>query len=81
MTETQKQLRRLAVLEGISFSTWGQVLEWYQLRRWVLTCGLLDEYREQHYFSCSEEVTKIELAPKKSSSMFSRFLTLFRVEI
>jgi hypothetical protein len=78
MTETETHLRRLAVLEGTAFSNWSQVLEWYQLRRWVLTYGLLDEYREQHYFSCSEEVTKIELAPKKSSSMFCRFLDLFK---
>jgi hypothetical protein len=75
MTETEKHLQRLAVLEGMRFTTWDQVLEWYHLRRWVIACNLLDQYREQHYFSCSEEVTKIELAPKKSSSIFSRFLT------
>lgn len=76
MTETETHLRRLAVLEGMTFSTWSQVLEWYHLRRWVIAYDLLDQYREQHYFSCSEEVTQIEMPPKKSSSIFSRFLDL-----
>jgi hypothetical protein len=80
MTETEKHLRRLAVLEGITFTTWDQVLEWYHLRRWVITCDLVDEYREQHYFSCSEEITKIQLAPKKSSSIFSRFLAFIKLD-
>jgi hypothetical protein len=80
MTETEKNLRRLAVLEGMTFATWDQVLEWYHLRRWVITCDLVDEYREQHYFSCSEEITKIQLAPKKSSSIFSRFLAFIKLD-
>jgi len=84
MTETQKYLRRLAVLEGMPFTSWDEVLEWYHLRRWVISHDLIDEYREQHYFTCSEETTKIQLAPKKSSSIFSKFskfLTLLRIEI
>ena len=65
-------------MEGVAFTTWDQVLEWYHLRRWVISSNLLEQYREQHYFSCGEEITKVQLAPKKSSSMFSRFLDLFK---
>ena len=78
MTDKEKLFRRLAFLEGMTFRTWDQVLEWYHLRQWVISSNLLEQYKEQHYFSCSEEVTKIELAPKKSSSMFCRFLDLFK---
>jgi len=77
-TEKEQALRRLAVLEGSVFTTWQQVLEWDGLRRWVLDNNLLDEYKEQHYFSCSQEITKIQHAPKKSSSIFSRFFSLFK---
>ena len=80
MTETEIYLRRLAVLEGMTFSTWGEVLEWYRLRQWVIAYDLLDQYREQHYFSCSEEVTQIEQPPKKSSSIFSRFLSFIKLD-
>jgi len=80
MTETEKNLRRLAVLEGMRFTSWHQVLEWYHLRRWVINSKLLVQYRQQPYFSCSEEVTKIELAPKKSSSIFSRFLKFIKLD-
>jgi hypothetical protein len=80
-TEQQQALRRLAILEGTILRTWGQVLEWNGLRRWVLDNNLLDEYKEQPYFSCAREITKIQYAPKKSSSLYSRFLTLLRIEI
>ena len=79
-TEKQRALRRLAVLEQSVLTTWVQVLEWDSLRRWVLDNNLLDEYKEQHYFSCSEEVTKIQYAPKKSSSIFPRFLTFLGIK-
>jgi len=79
-TEKERALRRLAVLEGMPFQTWNQALEWYHLRRWVLGNNLLDDYKEQHYFSCSREVTKIQHAPKKSSSIFSRFLTFLGIK-
>ena len=49
MTETEKNLRRLAVLEGMTFTTWDQVLEWYHLRRWVLAYDLLDQYHGHIY--------------------------------
>jgi len=80
MTETEKHLQRLAVLEGMRFTTWDQVLEWYHLRRWVIANDLLNEYRQQHYFSCSEEVTKIDIPPKKSSSIISRFLSFIKLD-
>jgi hypothetical protein len=72
-TEKEKALRRLAALETSVLTSWDQVLEWDSLRRWVLENNLLDDYRKQHYFSCMEEVTKNEIAPKNSSSIFSRF--------
>jgi len=74
----ERALRRLAVLEGSVFTTWDQVLEWDRLRRWVLTNNLLAEYREQHYFSCKRDITKIQGAPKNSSSIFSRFFDFLK---
>ena len=71
-------LRRLAVLESSPLRTTDELLEWHALRQWVLENNLTEEYRSQHYFSCSEEVTKNEVAPKNPSSIFSRFLNLFR---
>ena len=79
-TEKQRALRRLAVLEQSVLTTWVQVLEWDSLRRWVLDNNLLDDYKEQHYFSCSEEVTKIQYAPKNNRSLFSRFLTFLGIK-
>jgi len=79
-TEKQRALRRLAVLEQSVLTTWIQVLEWDRLRRWVLDNNLLDDYKEQPYFSSRQEVTKIQRALKKSSSMFSRFLTFLGIK-
>lgn len=72
-TEKEKALRRLAALETSVLTSWGQVLEWDSLRRWVLENNLLDDYRKQHYFSCMEEITKNEKPLKNPSSIFSRF--------
>ena len=79
-TEKEQALRRLAALEASVFTSWAQVLEWDSLRRWVLEDNLLDDYREQHYFACSREITKIQHAPKKSSSIFSRFLAFIKLD-
>jgi hypothetical protein len=73
-TEQQQALRRLAILEGSCLKTWTEVLEWSGLRRWVLDNNLIDEYKEQPYFTCRREITKIQYAPKNPSSIFSRFL-------
>ncbi len=70
-------LRRLAILETRPLLSTDELLEWNQLRRWVIDNNLLDEYKEQHYFSCTREVTKNGYAPKNPSSIFSRFLNLF----
>ena len=67
-------LRRLAVLESHPLRTTDELLEWHSLRRWVIDNNLRDEYRDQHYFSCTEEVTKNEVAPKNDRPLFSRFL-------
>ena len=80
-TEHQQALHRLAILEGSRLTTWVEVLEWAALRRWVLDNNLMDEYKEQPYFTCRREITKIQYAPKKSSSLYSRFLTFLRIEI
>jgi hypothetical protein len=78
MTETQKHLRRLAVLESMPFTNWDEVLEWYHLRRWVIAYDLLDQYREQHYFSCSEETTKVQHIPKNPKSFFHNIKFYFQ---
>ncbi|MCS5594490.1 MAG: hypothetical protein NZ730_08120 [Porticoccaceae bacterium] len=66
-------LRRLAVLESQPIRTISELKEWQLLRKWVLENELLEEYRNQDYFSQSREITKNALAPKNSSSIFSRF--------
>jgi hypothetical protein len=71
----EEALRRLSVLESMPIRTPHDLVDWFQLRRWVLDNNLLKEYREQSYFSCAREITKIQHAPRKSSSLFSRFLT------
>jgi hypothetical protein len=78
-TEQQQALWRLAILEDSRLKTWAEVLEWAALRRWALDNNLMDEYKEQPYFACRREITKIQYAPKKSSSLFSRFLTLLGI--
>ena len=68
-------LRRLAVLESQPLRSPQELLEWDVLRKWVLADPeLLRQYREQEYFSQMEEITKIQVAPKNSSSIFSKFL-------
>ena len=72
-------LYRLAKLETYPIRNTVDLLDWSNLRKWVLSDErLLHQYREQHYFSCADEVTKIQYAPKKSSSLYSRFLTFFK---
>jgi hypothetical protein len=66
-------LYRLARLETRPIRSIIDLLYWYRLRRWVLKDSrLLRQYQEQHYFSCADEVTKTDITPKKSSSMFPR---------
>tara|TARA_R100001443_G_scaffold46039_4_gene59036 strand:- start:316 stop:570 length:255 start_codon:yes stop_codon:yes gene_type:complete len=68
-------LRRLAILETQPLRTPAELLEWSQLRQWVLSHpDLLQQYREQHYFACAEEITKNEMPPKNPLPIFSRFL-------
>ena len=74
-------LYRLALLESQPLRTPKELLEWSRLRRWVMSDDrLLQQYREQRYFSCADEVTKNEIAPRNSSSIFSRFLTFFGIK-
>lgn len=72
-------LYRLAILETHPIRNIVDLLYWYRLRKWVLRDSrLLQQYQEQRYFSGADEVTKIQYAPKKSSSIFSRFWTFFK---
>lgn len=73
-------LRRLAILEARPFISTDELLEWDTLRKWVIENDLLEEYRSQHYFSCAREVTQNGYAPKKSSSIFSRFLSFIKLD-
>ena len=73
-------LYRLAKLETYPIRNTVDLLDWSNLRKWVLSDErLLHQYREQHYFSCADEVTKNEKAPQKSSSLFSRFWTFLGI--
>ena len=73
-------LYRLALLENQPILNGPDLVDWYRLRKWVMSDDrLLQQYREQRYFSCADEITKNEIAPKNSSSMFSRFLTFFGI--
>ena len=71
-------LRRLAILESRPVRSITDLEEWRVLRKWVLDNELLDDYQNQDYFLRSREVTKNGFAPKKSSSIFSRFWTFFK---
>ena len=75
-------LYRLAILENQPIHTANELVDWFRLRKWVMSDErLLQQYREQRFFTCADEVTKNEIAPKNSSSLFSRFLTWLRIEI
>jgi len=73
-------LYRLAILESQPIRNPNELLEWDRLRKWVLSDPeLLRQYQEQHYFSCAEEITKNEMAPKNNRSLIFRFLNfIFR---
>ena len=72
-------LYHLAKLETYPIHNAVDLLYWARLRKWVLSDSrLLQQYQEQHYFSCADEVTKIQFAPKNPSSIFSRFWTFFK---
>ena len=72
-------LYRLAKLETYPIRNAVDLLYWARLRKWVLSDSrLLQQYQEQRYFSCADEVTKTDIAPKNLSSIFSRFWTFFK---
>ena len=75
-------LYRLAILENQPIHTANELVDWFRLRKWVLSDErLLQQYREQRFFSCANEVTKNEMAPKNNRSLFSRLLIFLRIEI
>ena len=74
-------LYRLAILENQPIHTANELVDWFRLRKWGLSDErLLQQYREQRFFSCADEVTKNERAPKNDRSLFSRFLTLLGIK-
>ena len=74
-------LYRLALLENQPILNGPDLVDWYRLRKWVMSDDrLLQQYREQRYFSCADEVTKNEKAPKNNRSLFSRFLTFLGIK-
>ena len=73
-------LYRLALLENQPILSGPDLVDWYRLRKWVMSDDrLLQQYREQRFFTCADEITKNEIAPKNSSSIFSRFLTFLGI--
>ena len=75
-------LYRLAILENQPIHTANDLVDWFRLRKWVLSDErLLQQYREQRFFSCANEITKNEMAPKNKRSLFSRLLIFLRIEI
>ena len=73
-------LYRLAILENQPIHSGNDLVEWFKLRKWVLSDPrLLQQYREQRYFLCADEVTKNEMAPKNNRSLISRFLTFLGI--
>ena len=74
-------LYRLAILENQPIHTANELVDWFRLRKWVLSDErLLQQYREQRFFSCADEVTKNEKAPQNNHSLFSRFLTFLGIK-
>ena len=75
-------LYRLAILENQPIHTANELVVWFRLRKWVLSDErLLQQYREQRFFACADEITKNERPPKNNSSLFSRLLIFLRIEI
>ena len=73
-------LYRLALLENQPIHSATDLVDWFRLRKWVLSDErLLQQYREQRYFSCADEITKNERAPKNNRSLVSRFLTFLGI--
>ena len=55
-------LYRLAILESQPIRNPNELLEWDRLRKWVLSDDrLLQQYREQRYFTCADEITKNDI--------------------
>ena len=77
----EEALYRLAILENQPIYTPSDLVEWFRLRKWVLSDKrLLQQYREQRFFSCADEVTKNERAPQNNRSLLSRFLTFLGIK-
>jgi len=76
MQDTKEEsLRRLAILETTPIRTPSDLLEWNELRLWVINEGLVEEFRDQAYFAQSNEITKVE-TPPLPKSYWSRLLSL-----
>ena len=73
-------LRRLAILESAPLQTTDELLEWNNLRKWVIDNELLEEYKSQDYFACADEVTTNGFPPKNPKPIFSRFWNFIRCQ-
>ena len=73
----ERKMQRLAHLESHPIYKPVDLVEGYELRRWVLDEGLLDEYQDQDYFIKMEEITVIQPIPKKPNILKRIFCYLF----
>lgn len=73
----QRRLQRLAYLDSHPIYNLKDLVEWYNLRRWVLDEDLLDEYCEQDYFVKMEEITVTQTIPKRPNIFKRIFRRLF----
>jgi hypothetical protein len=73
-----KKLLRLAHLESHPIRKPEDLIDWYNLRRWVLKENLLDEYQDQAYFKRMEEITVVQALPDKPNIFKRMFHRLFR---
>ena len=72
-----KKMERLAHLESHLIYKPKDLVDWYNLRRWVLKEDLIDEYRTQAYFKKMEEVTVVQTPPDKPNILKRIFRRLF----
>lgn len=72
-----EKLQRLAHLESHPIYKPKDLVDWYNLRRWVLKEDLIDEYRTQAYFKRMEEVTVVQTPPDNPNLLKRIFRRLF----
>jgi len=77
MQDTKEEsLRRLAILEKGPIRNPAEWSEWNNLRRWVIDEDLIEEFREQAFFTQANEVTKVGIINRRPKNYWSRLLSL-----